>query len=151
MKFLDKFKKGKKVVSKEKKEPIKEEKTVKETKEKKVEPKVNKDDKVNKVDKVNKRRIGVNTHQLLKEIHITEKVTDLGKNNQYVFKVYPRGNKTEIKKAIEDLYGVNVLKVRTIKISPKKRKMGKIEGFRKGYKKAIIEIKKGQKIEVLPR
>jgi large subunit ribosomal protein L23 len=87
----------------------------------------------------------------LKEPHITEKTTALAKKNQYVFKVYPRTNKIEIKKAVEKLYGVDVLAVRIINIPRKKRVLGRISGWRKGYKKALIKVKEGQKIDVLPR
>jgi len=84
--------------------------------------------------------------------HITEKATLLAeKENQYVFKVAPDANKIEVKKAIEDLYGVKVEKVRIIKVPRKRRRRGRIEGWRKGYKKAIVKIKEGQKIEILPR
>ncbi len=84
--------------------------------------------------------------------HITEKATLLGeKENQYIFKVVKDANKTEIKKAIEELYKVKVEKVRIIKVPKKKRKRGRTEGWRKGYKKAIVKIKEGQKIEILPR
>jgi len=84
--------------------------------------------------------------------HITEKATLLAeKDNQYVFKVAEDANKIEIKKAIEGLYGVKVEKVRIIKVPKKRRRRGRIEGWRKGYKKAIVKIKEGQKIEILPR
>lgn len=89
--------------------------------------------------------------RILKSIHVTEKATDLAKTNQYVFKVFPGSGKTEIGKAVEDLYGVDVVSVRVVNILPKKRRMGRVEGWRKGYKKAIVRIKEGQKIEVLPR
>lgn len=89
--------------------------------------------------------------RILKEPHITEKATDLAEKNQYIFKVYPSANKTEIKKAIEGLYGVDVLGVRLIRVKPKRRRLGRIEGWRKGYKKAMVKIREGQKIEVLPR
>ena len=83
--------------------------------------------------------------------HITEKATDLVQKNQYVFKVFPKANKTEIKKAIEDLYKVEVLDVKIINVPKKRRRLGRISGWKKGYKKAIVKIKEGQKIEVLPR
>lgn len=90
-------------------------------------------------------------YRILKNPHVTEKATLLAKErNQYVFKVWPGANKIEVKKAIEDLYGVDVLAVRVINIPAKKRRVGRISGWRKGYKKAIVKIKEGQKIEVLP-
>jgi large subunit ribosomal protein L23 len=83
--------------------------------------------------------------------HVTEKATLLQRDGQYVFKVAPEANKTEIKKSIEEIYGVKVEKVRIINVPRKKRRRGRIEGWRKGYKKAIVKIKEGQKIEILPR
>ncbi len=90
-------------------------------------------------------------YKILKAPQVTEKATDLVKKNQYVFKVWSRTNKPEIKKAVEDIYGVSVVAVNIIKIPRKKRRLGKKSGFRKSYKKAVVKIKEGQKIEVLPR
>lgn len=90
-------------------------------------------------------------YRVLKEPHVTEKATDLLQKNQYVFKVLARTNKIEIKKAVEDTYGIDVVSVRIIKIPKKRRRLGKIEGWRGGYKKAVVKIAQGQKIEVLPR
>lgn len=87
----------------------------------------------------------------LKEPRVTEKATDLAQQNQYLFEVYPRANKKEIKKAVEDTFGVDVLSVRIINIPAKKRRLGRTEGWQKAYKKAMVRIKEGQKIEVLPR
>ncbi|MDP2909463.1 MAG: 50S ribosomal protein L23 [bacterium] len=84
--------------------------------------------------------------------HVTEKAAGLEEKNKYVFRVSDRANKTEIKKAVRQVYGVNVEDVKIINVHPKKRRVGKRgEGWRKGYKKAIIRIEEGQKIEILPR
>lgn len=91
------------------------------------------------------------TYRVLKTPHITEKATDLTEKNQYVFKVYPETNKIEIKKVIENLYGVDVVSVKIINIPRRQRRLGRVLGWRKGYKKAIVRVKEGQKIEVLPR
>ncbi len=88
---------------------------------------------------------------ILKPPHITEKATELATQNQYVFKVDSKANKIEIKKALQDIYQVDVLNVRIINVLPKRKRLGKIKGWKTGYKKAIIKIKKGQTIEVLPR
>lgn len=98
-----------------------------------------------------KKAVVGEAYRILKSPHITEKATDLTKKNQYVFKVHAGANKIDIKKAIENVYGVSVLDVNIINISSKKRRLGKIIGWRKGYKKAIVKIKKGQKIEILPQ
>lgn len=144
MAFLNIFKKkkpegkkpGKKKVEKKEK-PEKEAKT-----EKPVEKKSPKPKKIVKVGEA---------YKILKEPHVTEKATDLTKKNQYIFKVFPRANKTEVKKAIEDVFGVKVISVRIINVPKKKRRLGKWEGVRSGYKKAIVKTKKGQKIDLLQR
>ncbi|OGZ69917.1 MAG: 50S ribosomal protein L23 [Candidatus Staskawiczbacteria bacterium RIFCSPHIGHO2_12_FULL_38_11] len=84
---------------------------------------------------------------MVKEPHISEKSTYLAEDNKYVFKVYQNANKPEIKRSVEGIYGVNVLSVNIIKIPNKKRRIGRTEGFKKGYRKAIVTIKEGQKIE----
>jgi len=89
------------------------------------------------------------SYNIIKEPHISEKATNLADTNKYVFKVYHSASKLEIKKSIEGIHKVNVLSVNTIKIPAKKRRLGKTEGFKKGYRKAIVTIKEGQKIEIL--
>lgn len=79
---------------------------------------------------------------------ITEKSHFLMSNNEYVFKVSKKANKNQIAKAIEDLYKVKVKKVRIINIPSKKRIYGRKIGKKVGYKKAIIKLKKGDKIEL---
>lgn len=91
------------------------------------------------------------SYRILKSPHVTEKATDLAEKNQYVFRVFPRANKIEMKKAIEGTYGVDVVSVRIINVPEKKRRLGKTKGVKAGYKKAIVRVKEGQKIEVLPR
>lgn len=98
-----------------------------------------------------KRKVSEKPALALKKPHITEKAAVLAGENQYVFEVFTSATKPEIKKAIEELYGVKVLKVRIIKIPKKARRLGRTTGYRKGYKKAIVKIKAGQKIEIIPR
>jgi large subunit ribosomal protein L23 len=88
-------------------------------------------------------------YEAVDQPHISEKATYLAEKNQYIFKVSPNFNKKEVKNAVEGIYNVDVLSVNMIKIPAKKRRIGRTEGFRKGYKKAIIKIREGQKIEIL--
>jgi large subunit ribosomal protein L23 len=97
------------------------------------------------------RKLTGDSVKFLKSLHVAEKSTDLLGNNQYVFKVWPRANKTETKKAIESIFKVDVVGVRIVNLPKKKRRLGRTQGFTKGYKKAIVRIKEGQKIEVLSR
>jgi len=151
------FKKKKEVEKKKIKKPKKaKEAVVKKPPKVKVEKKPKKDklpkEKELKVPVLkSKAKIYKEVWRILKEPHITEKGTSLDKENKYIFKIYPEANKIEVKRAIESLYNVDVLGVRIIKVPPKSRRLGKSSGWRKGYKKAIIKIKKGQKIELLPR
>ena len=79
---------------------------------------------------------------------ITEKATILSEQNKSVFKVHSTANKKTIKKNIEKLFKVNVIKINIIN---QKRKIKKRQGkkaFKGGYKKAIITLKKGQSIDL---
>ena len=79
---------------------------------------------------------------------ITEKATSLSENNKIVFKVRDDASKKTIKKNVEKIFKVNVIKVNTItKKSKSKIIRGKI-GYKKGYKKALVTLKKGQSIDL---
>ena len=95
------------------------------------------------------KKTAVFSYDIIKEPHISEKATILSEDNRYIFKVYSNANKMDIKKAVEGIYGVDVLSVNIIKIPKKKRRLGKITGFKSGFTKAIVKIKEGQKIEIL--
>lgn len=106
-----------------------------------------KEPKVMLAKKVTKKEFS-EAHRILKKPVITEKSTNLNAwHNQYVFAVMPQVNKNEIKKAIQDLYGVKVERVNIINVPGKVRRLGRHEGFHSGYKKAIITLAKGEKIE----
>jgi len=79
---------------------------------------------------------------------ITEKSTNLSEQNKVVFKVPFKANKINLKKNIEKLFKVNVVKVNIINQKSKlKMKQGK-KSIKSGYKKAIITLKKGQSIDL---
>jgi large subunit ribosomal protein L23 len=137
------------IFKREKKEPPSDIKPVEDKKEKEVEKK-EVEKKVEKKQTVKTTKTG-DAFKVLESAHITEKATDLTKYNQYVFRVYPKVNKKQIQEAVEKLYKVNVLTVRIISVPRKKRRLGRIEGWKKGYKKAIVKLKEGQKIEIVPR
>ena len=89
-------------------------------------------------------------YKIVKGPKITEKSTDLtNKENKYVFCVDKKANKNQIKKAIEEIYKVKVEKVFVINVKPKKRRYRfYIEGYKSGYKKAIVKLKEGEKIAI---
>ena len=79
---------------------------------------------------------------------ITEKATILSEQNKTVFKVHSGANKKSIKKNIEKLFKVTVVKVNILNTKTKKKiKQGKVS-VKPGYKKAIITLKKGQSIDL---
>lgn len=78
---------------------------------------------------------------------ITEKSTWLKeKNREVCFEVDPRANKSEIKKAAEQLFKIKVERVRIQNKRGKKRKVGRSEGKKKDWKKAYIKLKEGEKM-----
>lgn len=95
------------------------------------------------------KEISEMAYKILRGPHVTEKATDLAAKNQYIFKIFPRANKIEVKKAIQQAFGTKVLKVRIINVPRKPKRFGKATGWKKGYKKAIITIKQGEKINIL--
>jgi large subunit ribosomal protein L23 len=97
--------------------------------------------------KIIKKEFSQLAAKILKSPHITEKAINLGRENKYVFKVSQKANKSEIKKAVQELYGVGVERVNIINASEKKRRVGRFEGLKSGYKKAIVQVREGDKIE----
>ena len=79
---------------------------------------------------------------------ITEKTMGLKENfNKYTFKVAKTANKVEIKNAVEEIFKVKVLSVNTINVLPKRKRVGQHVGYKPAYKKAIVELAEGQKID----
>ncbi len=87
--------------------------------------------------------------QLIISPVITEKGTVLQeKNNQYLFRVHPRANKIQIRSAIKKIFSVNVIEVRTITVHGKMRRIGRAEGRKPSWKKAIVTLQDGQTIDL---
>ena len=79
---------------------------------------------------------------------ITEKATSLSEYNKVVFKVNKRANKHLIKKNIEKIFKVNVVKINTINLKGKTKLVRGKKSSKSGYKKAIVTLKKGQSIDL---
>lgn len=80
---------------------------------------------------------------------ISEKGTILRDNeNRYVFKVHIDANKVEIKKAVETAFAVKVLDVKTINVKGKVKRLGRYEGRRSAWKKAMVRLKQGDSIDI---
>ncbi len=96
---------------------------------------------------VEKKR-NVNAYRNIIRPVVTEKSAGLASENKYVFEVGASMNKIEIKKAIKDLYGVAPVHVRTLHVSGRDVRYGRTKGRTSDWKKAIVSLKKGDKIEV---
>lgn len=87
-------------------------------------------------------------YRIIRKPIVTEKSNDLkDENNQIVLEVAPEANKPEIKKAVERLFKVTVLSVRTQNRQGKRKRLGRSVGRRKNWKKAIVSLKEGSRVE----
>jgi len=89
-----------------------------------------------------------NAYKILIKPLVTEKVSNLGVLNKYVFAVAPGANKIEVAKAVKEVYGIKPLGVNMIKLEGKKARYGRSVGKRKDWKKAIVTLPVGQTIKV---
>ena len=78
---------------------------------------------------------------------ITEKSALLAEKAVYTFEVAKDANKVEIKKAIEEIFEVKVVAIRTVNVHRKPKRMSRYEGFKSAYKKAIVRLEPGQTIK----
>jgi large subunit ribosomal protein L23 len=87
-------------------------------------------------------------YEVLREPSITEKGTILQAEGKYVFKVADKATKPQIKQAVEAAFKVKVASVNIIKVPGKKRRMGRREIAEPSWKKAIVTLQPGEKIEL---
>lgn len=71
---------------------------------------------------------------------ITENSMDMAEEKKYAFKVAKTANKTEVRKAIEEIFGVDVAKVNIMNVSGKQKRMGRTVGTTASYKKAVVTL-----------
>jgi len=88
-------------------------------------------------------------YRILRRPLVTEKATDLAQNSQYTFEVARNANKVEIGKAIESIFDIHVTNVRTLNMRGKIKKYRGREGKTSDWKKAVVSLRKGEKIEVI--
>ncbi|MBU9710805.1 50S ribosomal protein L23 [Evansella tamaricis] len=81
-----------------------------------------------------------NARDIIKRPVITERSTDLMAEKKYTFEVDPRANKTQIKNAVEEIFGVSVTKVNTMNYKGKFRRFGRHTGYTAKRKKAIVQL-----------
>ena len=87
--------------------------------------------------------------EIIKRPIITEKSMQLVESeNKYTFSVDKRANKIQIKNAVEELFEVKVLSVNVINTTPKKKRVGQYEGYKRELSKAIVQLNQDDKIEI---
>ena len=89
----------------------------------------------------------MNLRDVLTRPLVTEKSNALMQDNRYTFVVPLNTNKVEIRQAVEQIFKVKVLAVNTLRVMGKTKRMGKTQGKRPDYKKAIVKLAPGQRIE----
>lgn len=94
------------------------------------------------------KRVDNGAYKILLMPLITEKATDLTQFNKYVFVTPISATKSEVKKTVMNIYGVKPTKVNFIKGKVKHTRQGKVSGKTKSYKKAIVTLAEGDKIEI---
>ena len=88
-------------------------------------------------------------YKILGSAHLSEKTNALSASSRYVFKVNPKANKIDVKKAVEQAYDVHVTAVNIVNVKGKKRRMGRTFGQTSDWKKAVVSLKVGEKIQGL--
>jgi large subunit ribosomal protein L23 len=79
---------------------------------------------------------------------VTEKAYAQIDNNKYSFRVHPRAHKTQVRQAVEELFGVKVEQVNILKVQPKPKRRGLHRGVKPGWKKAVVQLRAGDTIEI---
>ena len=87
---------------------------------------------------------------LVKRPVVTEKAVAMSHGGKYVFVVDGQANAPAVKKLIRERYHVDVVNINLMNVAGKERRLGRMRGFKAGYKKAIVTLKKGQKLDILP-
>lgn len=86
---------------------------------------------------------------LIKKPIVTEKSVSEAELGKYVFLVSDSATKPEVKKALKGIYKVDVVKINIVNSRPKTKRMGNYLYSKSGYKKAVVTLKKGQKLDIL--
>jgi len=87
-------------------------------------------------------------HQVIIRPVVSEKTYVLAEAGKYTFRVHEKAHKTEIRQAIEELFDVNVVDVRTASVKSKPKRRGYTSGRSRQWKKAIVQVKPGQTIPI---
>ena len=79
---------------------------------------------------------------------VSEKSYSLITDRKYTFKVHKDAHKTQVRQAVEELFEVHVVNVNILKVQSKPKRRGATKGIRPGWKKAIVQVREGESIEI---
>jgi large subunit ribosomal protein L23 len=90
----------------------------------------------------------MNARQVLIRPVVSEKSYALLAANKYTFRIHPDANKTQVRQAVEEIFGVRVEDVRTVNVRPKPKRRGYTSGRTREWKKAIVQLHQDDSIEL---
>ncbi len=92
--------------------------------------------------------MSLDPNQVLLAPVVSEKSYSQIADRKYTFKVHKDAHKTQVRQAVEQLFEVKVLDVKILKVQPKPKRRGVTKGLRPGWKKAIVQLREGNSIEI---
>jgi len=92
--------------------------------------------------------VSLHPNEVLLAPVVSEKSYSLITDNKYTFKVHRDAHKTQVRQAVEELFGVKVQRVNILKVQSKPKRRGLIRGRRPGWKKAVVQLREGDTIEI---
>ncbi len=85
---------------------------------------------------------------LLAPVVSEKSYAQIEQSNTYSFRIHPDAHKTQVRQAVEELFDVKVLRVNIFKVQPKPKRRGLHRGTRPGWKKALVQLQRGDSIEI---
>ena len=92
--------------------------------------------------------MSLHPNQVLLAPVVSEKSYELIEDRKYSFRVHPDAHKTQIRQAVEELFNVHVEDVNVIQVRSKPKRRGMVRGRKPGWKKAVVQIRAGESIEI---
>ena len=92
--------------------------------------------------------MSLSPRQVLLAPVVSEKSYSMIESRKYSFRVHPDAHKTQIRQAVEELFGVKVIAVNVSQVQPKPKRRGLIRGTKQGWKKAIVQLREGDEIQI---
>jgi large subunit ribosomal protein L23 len=92
--------------------------------------------------------VSLHPNEILLAPVVSEKSYSLLNDRKYSFRVHQDAHKTQIRQAVEELFEVHVERVNIVKVQPKPKRRGLHKGTRPGWKKAVVQIREGETIEI---